>query len=346
MTTVKYDKPESQKKSEKSTIIDVIKKRVPKSVTGRYRGIKLPEYIFFNIENGTLYIAIHEFEATKDDGTSFMKNPTCENMQTDNAAFEGWAICLKCWLDNIVKVKLSWAIPNLKNLHYNRFLYRVTRFADAFPDWFMIDDMNQLEIQMFKSEWCALSNNSYSEEPREKKKKTFGETEMEYLMANKLASQMVSEYNISYIDRQFPVGIKKNGIQFFTGGMSAIDLWGVGKGQLTIIELKYGNKNIKVGIISELFLYSCVMRDIIKGIIKAPDVNTKDTERSFYDTAHGIQTIHAEMLATDFHPLIEKDEVFCLLNSNALEKDVSIRFNKKIYNYDIEKQVLKINPAK
>ena len=303
-TKVKYGKSETQKDSEKISIIDVIKQEVPRSSSGRIRGIKLPEYISFDIEDATLIINIHEFPATCEDGSCYMKNPTCENMQTDNAAFEGWAICLKCWLKEVRSVKLTWALPSKesRNLHYNRFIYRVLRFSDAFSDWFSISEKNKKEIEDFKKEFCDLRNNSYRAAPQEKKKNnTFGETEMEFLMANSLAPQMNSYFGIEFIDRQFPIGIKKSGKQFFTGGMSAIDLWGMGCDSATIIELKYGNKNIKVGIISELFLYACVVRDIVRGIILPPKSTPKKSEETFYSTASSIYSINANMLATDYH---------------------------------------------
>ena len=147
-TKVKYGKSETQKDSEKISIIDVIKQEVPRSSSGRIRGIKLPEYISFDIEDATLIINIHEFPATCEDGSCYMKNPTCENMQTDNAAFEGWAICLKCWLKEVRSVKLTWALPSKesRNLHYNKFIYRVLRFSDAFSDWFSISEKNKKEI--------------------------------------------------------------------------------------------------------------------------------------------------------------------------------------------------------
>ena len=343
MTKVLYEKSSDQKDYEKQYIINPIKNLVPKAKTGRSRGIKLPEYIFFSIDNeNNLHIDIKEYQAINNEGSYFMKNPVCENMQTDNAAFEGWAICLKSWIKSINKVKLTWAKPTEKNPHYNRFLYRVIRFSEAYSNWFVVDNDID-EIIDFNTQFCNLTNNSFKKPPREKRKSgSFGETEMEARIVNKYAEQMISYYGVDFVDRQFPVGLKKSGREFFPGCMSAIDLWGLGDNFMTIIELKYGKDNIKVGIISEIFFYSCVMRDMVKGLIAPPETTPKETEKLLYKTIDTTKEIKAEMLATDYHPLVENKDVFNLLNNNAFKSDIEISFNASSYNYDIEKGKLEI----
>lgn len=111
-TTVNYKKsPETeQSKYETNHIINPLKKLIPKAASGRSRGIKLPKYIVFKIDEvtKTLFLYIQEQDAIQD-GKAIKLNATTCNMQTDNAAFEGWAICLKSWLPNIVeKVVLGW----------------------------------------------------------------------------------------------------------------------------------------------------------------------------------------------------------------------------------------------
>lgn len=341
---------------EKNMIVDVIKSRVPKSSSGRSRGIKLPKYIFFRIKKDSiLSITIKEMEATTD-GVAHMKNPVCENMQEDNAAFEGWAICLKCWLGNIDKVELSWDIPSQITLssgssqqHYNRFCYRVMRFKEAFSEWFEISDENKNEIERFSRVFDDIRNNTYATKPRYKQgRKRFGETDMEYAMANEFSTIMTSYFNLDFIDRQFPVGLKNADKQFFTGGGSAIDLWGGKDNILSVIELKYipntpkkDNKNIKVGIISELFLYSCVMRDIVKGVIREPSTPVvKETENLFYKNSSKYRKVCAYMLANEYHPLVESKDVFSILNSNLLSDDISVSFQQCHYQYnEITKQL-------
>ncbi|MBQ0022212.1 MAG: hypothetical protein KBT29_03120 [Prevotellaceae bacterium] len=347
-TEVKYikDSNTEQMFHEKNMIVDVLRAKV-KSSSGRLRSIKLPKYIFFRIKaDSTLSISIKEMEATID-GNKIMKNPVCENMQEDNAAFEGWAICLKSWLTNIGKVELSWDIPSEITLkrgsseqHYNRFCYRVLRFKEAYPEWFEISNDNKNEIEKFAKRFNEIRNNAYSKEPEHKPSHSgFGETDMEFAMANDFSSIMKSHFNIGFIDRQFPVGLKKADKQFFTGGLSAIDLWGTKDDVLSIIELKYipksGSKNIKVGIISELFLYSCVMRDIAIGVIHEPSTPVvKETEKLFYKNANKYRKVCAYMLANEYHPLVENKKVFSILNSNALSSDMPVFFQQCHYIYN------------
>ena len=92
------------------------------------KNIRFPSQIAFSVENGTLNIGISS-------------DATCNNMQTDGAAFEGWAICLKGLLPEIVSsVQLNWKRPEIrkddsnKKLHYNRFLYRVLNFSELY-EW-------------------------------------------------------------------------------------------------------------------------------------------------------------------------------------------------------------------
>ena len=115
-TEVNYikDNNAEQLAHEKDMIVDLRDK--VKLACGISRSIKLPKYIYFNIKDDlTLSISIKEMEATEN-GLAIMKNPVCENMQKDNAAFEGWTICLKSWLANIDKVELSWDIPSGQTL--------------------------------------------------------------------------------------------------------------------------------------------------------------------------------------------------------------------------------------
>ena len=87
------------------------------------KGIKLPQYISFILENDST-ILLYIQEQKTDDGSTL--NALTENMQGDNAAFEGWAIVLKAWCpDKASKIRLKWDVPLLKTSneksHYNRF---------------------------------------------------------------------------------------------------------------------------------------------------------------------------------------------------------------------------------
>ena len=273
------------------------------------------------------------------------------NMQTDSSSFEGWAICLKAWLPDIIKeVELVWDIPNEKEdesnkwLHYHRFLYRALRF-DEFYDWFSVSTTNQLELENFKKKLVGLQNNCFSRKPLLKgnQKNRLSETIIEYYLANDFSKQLRDCLDLDFIDRQFPVGVKKDGRPFFTGGRSAIDLWGTKDNKLTIIELKYNgteSSNIKVGIISELFMYSCIMRDILKGVISTPNRSPNDNEMQFYENSkkHQYTHIEARMLSDRYHPLLSNSNVIDVMNyQKPGVEDVKITYYKNAYKlFNIE----------
>jgi hypothetical protein len=133
------------------------------------------------------------------------------------------------------------------------------------------------------------------------------------------------------IYRQLPVGIFENKIsretRIFTGGKSAIDIWGFNKwNELLLLELKAGT-NIKVGIISELYFYVCVMQRVRKQIFEYE--NSPDHNKHLLEI-QPTKKINAYFLASTLHPLVDK-EILRLLNEvNPDEiKYCCIRFNKE-----------------
>jgi hypothetical protein len=348
----RYKKTDSQSRYEKEMILKPLRKMV-KDFSGKNRPIVLPKYISFRIQENSkkLFLNIEEQEGIR--GTKkVIENATCKNMQTDNAAFEGWAICLKAWLPNIIEtVELKWDVPHNiekndnKWCHYRRFLYRVLRFSEQYP-WFSISNSNINEVENFKRELHSLQNNNFSKIPDPKGDfDKLSETSVEFLLSSDLSGNMIKEYDLDFIDRQFPVGIKRNKEKFFTSGLSAIDLWGAKNETLTIIELKYipegpKSKNIKVGIISELFMYSCIMRDIITGFIIRPDYTPNKNEDRFYDNIKNYSQIRANMLANEYHPLIENKEVIHIFNDYPKDNYlVGVEFKKAKYKLESSKKI-------
>lgn len=338
-----YKKSETQSKYEKKTFIEPLRKHV-QAESGRLRRIILPKYISFKIQKDKKLLLNIEEQKGICDGEEIILNATCKNMQSDNAAFEGWAICLKAWLPSIIEsVELKWDIPHgiekndNKWCHYRRFLYRVLRFSEQYP-WFSVSKSNIDEVEKFKRELHSLQNNNFSKIPEPKGDfDNLSETSVEYLLSSNLSSYIIKEYDLDFIDRQFPVGVKKNKKKFFTSGLSAIDLWGAKSETLTIIELKYipknkKSKNIKVGVISELFMYSCIMRDMITGFIARPDYTPNKNEDCFYDNIKNYTKIRANMLANVYHPLIDNKEIIHILNEYPREiYSVNVEFGKTKY---------------
>jgi len=337
-------KTKDQIEYENDTFIQELKKKV-KDASGKYRSIKLPGYMNFYLdeENKTVNLKIFQSERVKKSGLHYFDNPVSNNMQTDNAAFEGWAICLKAWLpEKIQYVQLDWDEPTDEkiNKHYNRYLYRVYKFGLAYP-WFSIVDTKKTLIENFAKGLTGLHNNCGSKDPDEKEKE--GENKVEYRMVNTYGKEMCNVFSLDIIDHQLPIGVRKDKNTFFTGQASAIDLWGTKEDCLSIFELKFSenkSNNTKVGIISELFLYTSIMADIISGTIMPPSNCPRLNESKLYSRIHEMKKIKSYMLADKYHPLIENDTVLSLLNEVVRNDEVSIEFIRKLYSFSFSTNTL------
>lgn len=320
---INYRKPDRIKQSERL----IINKLKDKCHSLANRSIKFSDYIDISIENKCLNIHI----ASK--GENF---PVAQNMQTDGAAFEGWAICLKSWFgDEIDTVHLTWDKPKAQNGHYNRFLYRVWRFRGMY-DWFKYED-EAGEVDSFKLRFAGSKNNSGNKTPNMKEKDC--EEQVEHYMVEQNQNIFKSKFNIENINRHLPVGVKnKNGRSIFTGGNSAIDLWGIGADSiLNVFELKYikehgGSKNTKVGIISELLMYVNIVNDIRKGIIGNPLKPILPAEKELYSRITNLNGVKGVFLTNELHPLLENPELLNILNTNG--ENISFAFAN--YSWDAQ----------
>ncbi len=340
-TIVYYRKDKEQECKEKLLFIDPLKVLIPRSVNNRDRPIKLPKYIAFCLDDeNRLLLYIQEQPAINTEGETIKINATCCNMQTDDAAFEGWAVCLRAWFPEKIKtVSLRWDIPAVEsqNPHYRRFLFRVRRFAELY-DWFTVDATNLGEVENFIKSFNKLTINSSNIDPKQKSNLE-NHTEYDFVKKPALAERFKSYYGIDNFDHQLHMGIKKEHLQYFPGGQSAIDLWGRSENSITVIELKCGNN--KVGIISELFLYVCVVIDLAKGNIETPSACKLEHERLLFTNIKSTTVFHAEMLADEYHPLLENRAVLDILNNNLSGKEgVQLMFGKTTFAYNSETQKL------
>lgn len=341
-TKVKVQKSEEQFELEEKQLLSPIKRKV-KSLSEKQRNIKLPQYIQFELDETCkeLLLYMKNQPTTNSEGFADNLNYTCDkNMQTDNAAFEGWAIVLKAWLpEKIEKVIIRWDIPseNKKTEHYRRFCYRVIKFKESYT-WFDVHISNRNEIDTFSKCFnsTALINNFGENVPQKKfkHKGKVGENAVEYDMVHEqnFSKQLCERFYLSELNHQLLVGVKekKDGKFYFAGGKAAIDLWGTKENELSIIELKYDNK--MVGIITELLFYVSIIKDIITGRIEAP-TGKLPYERKLYTSIHNFKSINAIMLADSFHPLIENNHVFELLNQ-CNGQEIHVKYQKASYQYN------------
>lgn len=303
----------------RAAYVEAAKKRGEKS-----RAVRLPSDSNIGFRQTGSNIEIHMSAAA-----------VTANMQTNSAGFEGWSLALKLWL-GARQVTLYWDRParvtkGAVNLHYARFLYRVQRFAELFPDWFKIGTPEHFAECAVAS---ALQKNTHlflnvsgavSREPAILK----GESGIERSLIAKHPELLRTTFGLEVIGRQFPVGLYEDSTlkrPVFTGGTSAIDLVGKDGDRFTIIELKAGN-NIMVGALGEMLFYAAVIRDAVgHSAVFHFGGNTGGKSHSDVRSSHVTTSkkVRAILLAEQFHPLLEHPELFPTLNRASAQQSHAV----------------------
>jgi len=293
---------------DKKHLLELIKEN------SKINSIRLPRFIDFNLNKGVLELKISS-------------NNLLKNMQEDGSTFEGWSLVLKRWIHEIDKINLKWdkldvsVLKGAKEQHYQRFLYRVSKFSQNY-NWFSIDNDNKSclgELKIIAGKKLILNSPSEERNRQTTGKKAlneFSEGELEtFIVSDKIVSnKFKSIFNLKILDNQLPVGVFENTIsnntKILTGGKSAIDIWGItNNNEVSIFELKdFDNK--KIGALSELFLYSNIIQDVVDGILK----HTSFEHLGIEDIKNAKQ-VNCYLLAPNTHPLIDSG-VFELLNSS------------------------------
>lgn len=294
--------------------------------------IKLPKEIDFSLCHNKLSVCLQ---------TAFI----IKNMQNNNAAFEGWILVLKRWLNRIEKVELNWkpfALDNQLNScteiqHYQRFLYRVDRFLKSFS-WVEINKKNRhsLDNSKVRSHKDLILNISKERiiaqhsESKELDKLSESELEKHIIQNDKISNKFKQTHNLDFVNYQLPVGLFYNEVaknnSIFPGNKSAIDIWGINnKNEFCLFELKT-RKNKKVGSISEMLFYSWIINDIQRGLFKF-DALPNNRIKRIKDT----KKIICYLLTPETHPLIDH-QLTKLISSNVFE----MKFMTSIINKDFE----------
>ena len=277
------------------------------------------------------------------------------NMQENGAAFEGWALIIYSknnYSEVVLDVKMDEEMdklpePELELGHYNRFLYRAMRFSEYF-DWFSLSEKVQGAanrfIEMFYSGNKVLINNIGKGDAGDNSKL---ENYIEGLLGGDktLAKEITG---VSPLYRQLPVGLFEETVsestRIFTGGKSAIDLWGLSGNELHIFELK--TKNPEVGVLSELFFYACYAYDMYcigsSNFIKPKEPN-KEENRGYsilFNDAK-VESITAHILADKLHPRISEN-VDLLMKTMRKCKNERIKFAAPIM-FEYKKTIVRKN---
>jgi len=250
------------------------------------------------------------------------------NMQEDGSAFEGWMLVLRRWT-TCDSFAISWdAPPTPSDGHYQRFLYRVEWMLQLFPDWFhlvpgMDNLLNQSRLKKDgkfllnypKNEGTATADDDFSLDMRESALEQFIVQQPETILRAAKLNELFYQLPIGVFE-----GSISNQTHVFTGGKSAVDLWGIGeKGNAALFELK-NSKNTKVGLITELLFYSFVLLDTMGQKPRfqhdCDSSVANRCSREAFDALHGARTFTAYALAPGFHPSIDS-KLFDQMNQHA-----------------------------
>jgi hypothetical protein len=265
---------------------------------------------------------------------SLVENSVKKNMQTDDAAFEGWILGMRAIVSDW-KFCLSWEEPkDTENGHYQRFLYRVARFNKLFGGrngWFSLGKENSLEALRINPGNNQFQLNVQTPGTRTNQSVASDENALENKIVNDPNSKLKVMFSIKKLDRQLPVGVfngevsKSNAI--FTGGKSAVDIWGIStEGALVFFELKVKD-NRKIGVLSELFFYAMVLADEQRGVFV----------RKGYpgEAIRATTSLKAMILAPDIHPIITEN-VFAML-TKSFNGVIEFGYVKTIMGDDFER---------
>lgn len=282
-----------------------------------------------------------EIGGTREQATITMKEKGLNaNMQSDAAAFESWAMALliHCGV-KYVKIGVD---PGAGGLgpHYERFLYRLKRFSELFPDRVIAKWPDTPSRALNSQSGRFLNQPGPRETPPEAASKERMKaaslpkpSESNLELALEISGAFRSHFQLEKVMRQWPVGLFNervaNGNRIFTGGKSGIDLIGIRRDTLVLFELKKA-RNRKVGAVSELLFYASVMRDAI-GASAIFKLDSKSAEKNCAIGPEEIlrcSKICAVLLAPDFHPLISEPRLFEELNAatEGLYVDKPIHF--------------------
>ncbi|MBI5277638.1 MAG: hypothetical protein HY854_14390 [Burkholderiales bacterium] len=223
-------------------------------------------------------------------------------MQQNAAAFETWCLALHvvCKAEAVV---LEWELPQDEgDPHYQRFLYRLRHFTSLF-DWFSIGHPERLGASRLNP-GSTLLLNAPAKRLGSDDLETEGEAALERAC---LRDPAFFEFfgckrdGTEIVGRQLPVGVFESTVSkanaVFPGAKGAIDLYALKDDCFWLFELKAG-ANIPAGTLSEVFFYTCLMRDVCLGTIQP----SHDDGRRIANA----KRIDAWIVGHKLHPLLDR----------------------------------------
>ena len=274
------------------------------------------------------------------------------NMQKDPAAFEGWVLAMRALPgENVCQsIELSWDAPDdLTDKQYQRFLYRLIRFRQQ-AEWLTIAPACKsmlLASLVLRPDGSPVPDNTFIVGQSSSRDMGIGEStasrEEQYL--GLLFCEPPSELLrvLSWkgtMQRQLPVGLFEESVskltQVFTGGKSALDLWASDpeKG-VALFELKTAD-NCKIGAVTELFFYACLIRDVADGVFGFK--GDGKTEKSIREA----KQVSGFIVSAKIHPLLDNAKLFEMLNSAFASRGMAFGY----IEYDDDLRVRRVIPKR
>lgn len=312
-------------------LVDMIRREFELETGKKNGSIGLPNSYDYGISGGSLHLKI--------------KNANM-NMQKDPGAFDAWALAIKRWT-SIKKIMLSWEKPASKHPNYQRFLYRVKKSTSIY-DWLEVDKGFEHLLDDFSiKDSGKYVVNLPTEEASEEAKDTEARRELIFTRDNNQELAKIAGMDQEKLYRQLPVGVFKEkvseGNAIFSGKAATIDLWGLNESEkeLHLFELKAKNiasksGNKPMGIYSQLFFYTMIQDDLIKGLFKSENPRNSNYRGFKYLTDYGyknIKSIKSHFLVDEIHPLIDNELIY-LINEAFKTKDKNIKFD--IIKYELD----------
>lgn len=273
-----------------------------------------------------------QLEGLADVVMRFDEGSATANMQTDEGAFEVWALALRASGASSVQFALSEG-EELAGGHGGRFRFRVNGFLRLFSEWFrLVSRMSPLPPVISEPRLGHDGRRRFvlnrESEPRtppssfEPFSVAMSEAKIESLLAfDPVISEWLRRtFRLRSVGNQLPVGLFEGDVaearKLFTGGKSAVDLWGVGSEgeRLVLLELKKAG-NEKLGGLSELLFYSLLLHEVQTGMVRLPI--PKKGLIADYLIIPSTTCIESYLLAPSFHPLLEGNGAWMLHTLNT-----------------------------
>jgi hypothetical protein len=253
------------------------------------------------------------------------------NMQQSSSAFDAWCLALLAW-NVTTRVRIDWVEPDPDDPHYQRFLYRLERFAAFLPNRVLVVAPDRLRACAALGSARLVVNRGDAFHAGALG--TRSEDKMERGLMD--SGTLRDAFGFVTMERQFPVGLfrerKVRGADVFPASRSAIDVVGIDSSDaLWIFELKAQPNGGSLGAVSELLFYTHFMRDIMSGRFEMVETGGA---RAVIDPSaiKAASRIEACLVAPSFHALLDGGRLWDLLNDAAAQLGAKVAFRDIVYD--------------